>query len=66
MNWRAVADGFLSFVIAAGTSAVAAVAQGDVKHLSDVSDVAWFVVIVGATMSSAKTIQSRLAPGAKE
>lgn len=66
MNWRLIADGVLGFLVTAGTSALAAVVQGDVKHLSDVTDVAWFVVIVGAAVASAKTIQSRLAPGAKE
>lgn len=66
MNWKAIADGVLAFVVSAGTSAVTLVAQGGVQNLSDVSEAAWFVAVVGAAVTSAKTIQSRLAPAAQE
>lgn len=68
--WRrffiVLADGFLGFVITAGTSALAVVADRNPEQLSDISDVAWFVVVVGALIGSAKTIQSRLAPNSKD
>ncbi len=66
MNWKAITDGLLGFVVSAGTSAVTLVAQGNVQSLSDVSEAAWFVAIVGAAVTSAKTVQSRLAPVAQE